>query len=42
MCAQLDLEVMDKRPNKREDHVIFINFGIKNFIVRITQKNFDF
>jgi hypothetical protein len=30
MCAQLDLEVMCKRPKKRrENHLIFINFGVK-------------
>jgi hypothetical protein len=29
MCAQLDLEVRCKRPKKREDHLIFINFGVK-------------
>jgi hypothetical protein len=39
MCAQLDLEVMCKRPKKREDHLIFINFGVKHLNVKNTQKN---
>jgi hypothetical protein len=39
MCAQLDLEVMCKRPKKRKDHIIFINFGIKKFAVENAQKN---
>jgi hypothetical protein len=30
MCVQLDLEVRCKRPKKREDHLIFMNFGIRN------------
>jgi hypothetical protein len=30
MYAQLDLEVRCKRPKKKEDHLIFINFGVKN------------
>jgi hypothetical protein len=32
-----------KDPKKREDHLIFINFGVKKFIVRNTPKkqNFD-
>jgi hypothetical protein len=38
MCAQLDLEVMAKDPKKREDHLIFINFGVKKFILKNTQK----
>jgi hypothetical protein len=30
MCAQLDLEVMRKRPKERKkDHLIFINFWSK-------------
>jgi hypothetical protein len=29
MCAQLDLEVRYKRPTKKKDHLIFINFGVK-------------
>jgi hypothetical protein len=43
MYAQLDLEVSAKDPKKREDHLIFINFELKNFIVKNTQKkkNFD-
>jgi hypothetical protein len=27
-----------KDPKKREDHLIFINFGVKKFIVRVFQK----
>jgi hypothetical protein len=27
-----------KDPQKREDHLIFINFGVKKFIVKNTQK----
>jgi hypothetical protein len=38
MCAQLDLEVRCKRPKKREDHLIFINFGVKKFTLKNTQK----
>jgi hypothetical protein len=32
-----------KDPKKREDHLIFINFGIKKFTLKNTQKkqNFD-
>jgi hypothetical protein len=43
MRAQLDLEVRCKRPQKREDHLIFINFGVKKFIEKYTPKknNFD-
>jgi hypothetical protein len=41
MCAQLDLEVMSKRP-KKKDHLIFVNFGVKKFIVKNTQKNQNF
>jgi hypothetical protein len=42
-CSQLDLEVMCKRSKKREDHLIFINFRVKKFIIKNTQKkkNFD-
>jgi hypothetical protein len=29
MCAQLDLEVRSKKPQKRKEHLIFINFGVK-------------
>jgi hypothetical protein len=42
--AQLDLEVRCKRPRKkREDHLIFINFGVKKFTPKNTpkKKNFD-
>jgi hypothetical protein len=38
MYAQLDLEVRCKRPKKREGHVIFINFGVKKFTLKITPK----
>jgi hypothetical protein len=43
MYAQLDLEVRCKDPKKREDHVIFINFGVKKFTLKNTpkKKNFD-
>jgi hypothetical protein len=37
-CAQLDLEVMCKRPKKRQDHLIFINFGIKKFTIKNIKK----
>jgi hypothetical protein len=39
MCAQLDLEVRCKRPKKREDHLIFTNFGVKKFIGKNTPNN---
>jgi hypothetical protein len=42
MCAQLDLEVRCKRPKKREDHLIFINFGVKKFTVKSTQQKKEF
>jgi hypothetical protein len=34
---------MCKRPKKREDHFIFINYRIKKFTIKNTQKkkNFD-
>jgi hypothetical protein len=38
MCAKLDLEVRCKRPQKKEDHLIFINFDVKKFTVKNTQK----
>jgi hypothetical protein len=38
MCAQLDLEVRFKRPKKEEDHLIFIDFGIKKFTLKNIQK----
>jgi hypothetical protein len=43
MYAQLDLEVRCKRPQKREDHLIFINFGVKKFTVKnnLKKENFD-
>jgi hypothetical protein len=28
-----------KRPKKKEDHLIFINFGVKKFIVKNTPEN---
>jgi hypothetical protein len=34
---QLDLELMRKRPQKREDHLIFISFRVKKFTERNTQ-----
>jgi hypothetical protein len=37
MYAQLDLEVRCKRPPKKKNHLIFINFGVKKFIVKNTQ-----
>jgi hypothetical protein len=37
-CVQLDFEVRCKRPKKRDDHVIFINFGVKKSIIDNTQK----
>jgi hypothetical protein len=39
MYAQLDLEVRAKDPKKKEDHLIFINFGVKKFILKNTPKN---
>jgi hypothetical protein len=44
MCTQLDLEVMCKRPKKKySQNLIFMNFGMKKFTVKTTQKykNFD-
>jgi hypothetical protein len=43
MYAQLALEVRCKRPKKKRDHPIFINFGIKKFTLKNTppKKNFD-
>jgi hypothetical protein len=42
MCAQLNLEVMCKRPQKEKYHLIFMNFIVKKFIEKIEQKkNFD-
>jgi hypothetical protein len=38
MYAQLDLEVSCKRPKKKEDHLIFNNFGVKKFTVKNTPK----
>jgi hypothetical protein len=38
MYAQLDLEVRCERPQKREEHLIFINFGVKKFTLKNTQK----
>jgi hypothetical protein len=32
------LKVRCKRPKKREDHLIFINFGVKKFTLKNTQK----
>jgi hypothetical protein len=43
MYAQLDLEVRCKTQKKTKDHQIFINFGVKKFTTKNTQKkeNFD-
>jgi hypothetical protein len=38
MYAQLDLEVRCKRPKKRKDHIIFIDFGVKKFTLKNTPK----
>jgi hypothetical protein len=38
MCAQFDLLVMCRRPKKREDHLVFINFGINKFTIKNTHK----
>jgi hypothetical protein len=37
MYAQLDLEVT-KDPKKRENHLIFINFGVKKFTLKNAPK----
>jgi hypothetical protein len=42
MCAKLDLEVSCKRPKKIEVHLIFINFGVKKFTLKNTQKKENF
>jgi hypothetical protein len=39
ICAQLDLEVMCKRSKKKEYHLIYMNFGVKKFIVKTTKRN---
>jgi hypothetical protein len=43
MCVQLDLKVMCKNPKKKEDHLIFMNFGTKKFheIRTSKEENFD-
>ena len=38
MYAQLDLEVRYKRPKKKKDHLIFINFGIEKFTIKNIEK----
>jgi hypothetical protein len=38
MYAQLDLEVSCRRPKKKEDHLILINFGVKKFTLKNTPK----
>jgi hypothetical protein len=38
MYAQLDLEVRCKSPKKREEHLIFINFGVKKFTLKNTPR----
>jgi hypothetical protein len=38
------LELRCKRPKNREDHLIFINFGVKKFTIKNSpkkKKNFD-
>jgi hypothetical protein len=43
MYAQLGLEVMSKRPKKnKNNHLIFINFGIKKFTLKKTPKKKNF
>jgi hypothetical protein len=42
MCPQLDLEVSCKRPKKRRDHLIFINFGGKEFTIENIPKKTTF
>jgi hypothetical protein len=39
MCAQLALEANCKRTPKKKNHLIFIHFGAKKFIVKNTPKN---
>jgi hypothetical protein len=34
MCAEFDFEVICKRLIKRKEHLIFINFGVKMFLIR--------
>jgi hypothetical protein len=43
MYVQLDLEVRYKRPKKKKDHLVSINFGIKKFTLKKypPKKNFD-
>jgi hypothetical protein len=43
MYAQLDLEVRCKRPKKKRRPPNFIDFGVKKFTLKNTQKkeNFD-
>jgi hypothetical protein len=38
MYIKLDLEVICKKPKKKEDHLIFMNFGVKKFTVQKTSK----
>jgi hypothetical protein len=38
MCVKFDLEVRCKKPKKRKDHLIFINFRVKMFTIKNTQK----
>jgi hypothetical protein len=34
MCAQLDLKVMCKRPQKNDYYLVFMNFGMKKFSIK--------
>jgi hypothetical protein len=35
-CMLIDLEVRCKRPKKKKDHLIYINFGVKKFTLKNT------
>jgi hypothetical protein len=37
-CVLIDLELRCKRPQKKRRPLIFINLGVKKFIVKNTQK----
>jgi hypothetical protein len=38
VCSTRFGSEMQKTPQKRDDHLIFINFGVKKFILKNTQK----
>jgi hypothetical protein len=38
MCTQLELEVMCKKPKKKEYHLIFKNNGVKKYNGKNTKK----